>query len=108
MVQKKKKKKPVLGGPKSYYLLLFGLYDFVQISPTCSLRNVSRNSRLQMSASALTRKNFNVKFAEKKNVSEVYVVIADADIESLTSLHTFLNKYLYHIFELLSIKFKVF
>ena len=40
----------------------------------------------------VTRKSFNVKFTAKKLCSDrvFYVTIADADIESLKSLNTFL------------------
>ena len=64
------------------------------------LRNIWRDFRLPMSVLAtVARKSFNGKFTGKKWFSDLafYVIIADADIWSLKSLHTLFDEYLDHM-----------
>ena len=65
------------------------------------LRNVWRDFRLSMSALAMVAgKSFNSKFTAKIDFSIMYFILpisADADIDSLKSLHTLFVKYLDHM-----------
>ena len=71
-------------------LLKFGLYNFVQISPACGINTYDvSNSNIKYPLETSI-------FAVKLTLKLFRVTVADADIGSLKSLHTFLKDIVPH------------